>query len=226
MNFLQLVDRTRQECGVQGTITTTVSQTGEYKRLVDWVAQAYIDIQEEQPDWEWLRSPVSWDTTALKQQYSTTDIGINTTFARWKEDSFRQFQASAGISTQIQLNHEKSYTAFRDEFLFSSKTLVTGRPLYIAVAPDKSVMLWATPNDVYTVDAEYYKLPQILAADSDTPTMPTRFHMAIVYKAMESYGLFESAPELIQASQGKYNKALNQLRFEQMPMVMGSTSFI
>ena len=66
MTFLQLVQRTRQECGIAGDgPTTVVGQTKSMKRLVDWVSQSYVEIQEECPDFDFLRKSVSFNTVIV-----------------------------------------------------------------------------------------------------------------------------------------------------------------
>ena len=168
------------------------------------------------------------DTTTLlgKQSYSLAEIGIESTFASWRNDSFRQYLQSAGIATQIILQQYYNYSEFRDFYLLGSRQLVTGRPLYVTVAPDKSVLFGFTPNDIYVTSAEYYRTPQILSADTDEPLMPARYQMMIVYLAMQKYGLFEAAQEQIQAGQAGYNKLMNRMRIEYTPMTMATGSFI
>jgi hypothetical protein len=292
MTFLELVQRTRRECGIPGDgPTTTANQTREMRRLVDWVSQAYVELQEERSDWDFLRKPTTFntqhgtsqssgdtvysgnvyeivtrtttdfdsigilytgasntpgatyyittttvlgsgDSTTLagKQSYSvgsgaTYDINLSD-FAKWRSDSFRSYLKSAGIATQIILSQYYNYSDFRDFYLLGSRQLVTARPLYITVAPDRSLVLGFTPNDIYVVTGEYYRTPQVLSADADIPLMPDRFHMAIVYKAMMKYGLFESAAEQIEAGKAGYSMIANRLMAEYTPIIQNTSTFI
>ena len=51
MNYLQLVNRTRVECGITGpTLTTVQSLTGEAARIANWVTSAWVDIQTSKED--------------------------------------------------------------------------------------------------------------------------------------------------------------------------------
>lgn len=289
MNFLQLVNRAKQECAIPGAdLTTVVGQSRELTRLINWVVQSWIELQEEMGgQWDFLRKPARFNTefgtvntagdsltigciyeittratldfetvgerytgeantagatyfidqaatlgtgdeTRLigKQTYSpTTDIGL-TDFGSWRNESFRCYLKSAGVGTEIFLAQYFDYSSFRDFYLLGTRKLVTGRPLYITVAPDRSLQLGFCPNDVYVINGEYYRTPQVLAADGDIPIMPDRYHMGIVYKTMEKYGLFEVANEQITAGREGYSKMLNRMSFEQMPMVMQSGSLI
>ena len=57
MNYLELCRRARRECGIAGAETdptAVTSQVGEYRRLVDWVSEAWTEIQGRHTDWRWL----------------------------------------------------------------------------------------------------------------------------------------------------------------------------
>lgn len=230
MTYLQLVNRLRSECGIAGTdITTTVGQTGEMKRLCNWITQAWEELQLDRQDWDFMRKSVTFNTIANQQTYHVgtgLDIDISD-FAKWKNDSVRQYLQSAGIATQIILSQYYDYTEFRDFYLLGSRTLVTGRPLYFTIEPaSRAILLGFTPNDVYVTDAEYYRTPQELTADADEPIMPAQYHMAIVFKAMQKYGLYEVASEQIQAGKDGYSFYKNKLDSEYSPIIQATGSFI
>lgn len=289
---MALANRLKQECGVSGAVlTTTVGQVRELKRLVDWVAQSWVEIQEEHPDWDFLRKSYHFDTeygtaktagdaltvgcvyeivtratldfSAVGELFSGTantagahyyisdaatlgagdavtligkqiytvgdgatfDLNISD-FGQWRNDSFRSYLKSAGAATEVILAQYYDYTQFRDFYLLGSRRFVTARPLYWTVAPDRSVVLGFTPNDVYHCRGEYYRSPQVLSADVDVPIMPARYHMAIVYKAMQKYGIFEVANEQIIAGRDNYNMILNRMSADQLPQIMGANSLI
>jgi hypothetical protein len=293
MTFLDIVKRTRQECGIAGDgPTTTVGQTREMKRLVDWVSQSYVEIQNEHEDWAFMRKSFSFltqhgttqtagttlmvgsvyeivtrttldfdtvadlftgasntagatylitgtatlgvgDVTTLigKQIYTvgsgaTYDINL-ADFAYWRNDSFRSYLKSAGVGTEVILSQYYDFSQFRDFYLLGSRKLVTARPLYITIYPnDFSLMLGFTPNDVYYVHGEYYRTPHIMSADTDTPLFPAQFHMAIVYRAMEKYGLFEAASEQITAGKQFYSSYLNKMEAAYLPQIMSTGGFL
>jgi len=90
MNYLQLVNRTRVECGITGpTLTTVQSLTGEAARIANWVTSAWVDIQTSKEDWLFMREPVTFNCVSQQQFYTPTQAGIGSTFANWKRDSFR-----------------------------------------------------------------------------------------------------------------------------------------
>lgn len=229
MTFLELVQRTRQECGIPGDgPLTTLNQTRQMKRLVDWVSQAWVDIQNSRTDWDFMRRSVTFNTVAGQQSYAPgagLDINISD-FKMWRNESFRQYLKSAGIGTEIILGQYQSYSEFRDFYMLGSRRLVTGRPLYITIAPDRSLALGFTPNDVYVTTAEYYRRAQVLVADSDVPLMDEDYHMLIVYGAMKKYGMFEVANEQISAAADASAALYNRLLLEYTPGITQGGSLI
>lgn len=216
MNKLQLSIRLRQEVGASGTgPTTTLNQVGEMKRLVDWIDQSYLEIQEKRPNWNWMIDSFSFQTVAGQYEYTPTEAGIVATFANWKTDSMRTFLTSAGVGTE-QFLSPMAYRDFRDYYLFSTRRTSLAQPLQVAVAPNKNLLLGSPPVDAYTCHGEYYKLPHEMLLDADIPNIPPRFHMIIVYRAMMDYGLFEAAPEVIQRGQSGYDLMMKKLEDDQL----------
>ena len=228
--YLQLCQRLRSESGTSGTNTsvpTSISgAAGEWGRLCDWVSQAWSEIQEEHENWEWMRKNVTFNTVAQQSEYTPTGTEIALTdFGSWRKNSFRAYLTSAGVGSEQRLGY-KGYEAFRDYYMLSSRRITYARPTEITVAPNKSLMLGLAPDADYTVSGEYFKTPQILSADADTPEMPARFHMLIVYRAMMSYGAYNAANEVYQRGEAEYKKMLNKLRMDQLPGITRGGSLI
>ena len=60
MNFLSLCKRLRQEAGYSGSGPSSVTnQAGESKRVVDWINDAWLDIQGMRSDWRFMLEPFS-----------------------------------------------------------------------------------------------------------------------------------------------------------------------
>lgn len=222
--FLQLAQRLRQECGVSGTNSTVTGASGEWLRLCDWIATAWTELQEENPEWEWMRKTVSFSTTANQGEYTPVQAGVSD-FGSWRKESFRIYLTSSGVGSEWILPF-RDYNGFRDFYLLSSRKMTYSRPTEITIAPNKNLILGLAPNDIYTVSGEYFKTPIVLAADADTPDMPVRFHMAIVYKAMMSYGAYEAAPEVYQRGELQLASMLSRMRLDQMPTITRGSSLI
>jgi hypothetical protein len=216
MNRLQLGQRLVRECGISGTLSSTLNQTGSLARVVSWVDSAWEEIQNRHGDWEFLRSSnllglgASFATVAGQASYPLgTGAGkcgvTSAAFGDWDRETMRVYTTSVGTSNETFLDYIP-YDVWRDAYMYGAMRSVQTRPVAFSIGPDKSICLGPPPNDLYTVTGDYYLAPTAMAADTDSPTgLPTQYHMAIVYKAMEYYGGYESAPEVLQRGVQGFN---------------------
>jgi len=224
---LALVNRARNECGVSGSDLVTL-QTGlsmEGQRFVQWVNQAWIDIQASRPDWQWMRKAATFQTVAAQAAYTIAEMGVSD-LGDWKRNTFRSYLTSTGVGAE-QFMNDWEYSAFRDTYQFSSLRSSTGYPLDMTIQPDKTMALWPTPNAAYTINGEYYRAPTELSADDDDPSsagngLPDRFHMLIVGYAMESYAAYESAPEVDERAKTIIRRHLTRLINWGLPPMFGA----
>lgn len=215
MNFLALVNRLRLECGVSGSdLGTVVGATGEMNRLKTWVAQAWYEVQTIDNDWDWMRQPFSFTTTTGQAEYTPTQAGI-TSFSHWKIDSCRCYPTASGIQAEMFLD-AIDYDVWRNTYQFGTFRTTYTRPVAATITPAKNLALGPAPDATgYTIVGEYFTAPVMLSADGDTPAMPDRYHMLIVYLAMQSYAQFEAAPEVMSRGIEGYKKMLAKLRLDQ-----------
>ncbi len=217
MNFLELAQRLRQEAGIAGSGPSAVtSQTGELKRIVDWVASAWEEIQNMHTTWRWMRQTATVTTSASDGNYSLSDFGISTSFSYWYPESFTIYRQSIGQSDERDL-HWIDYDTWRRLYNFGAAASTDGQPVEFSIAPDEAIVLGYRPDAAYVVKGEYQSGAVALAADDDTPGCPTRFHMAIVWKALMYYGEFESAPEVYGRGRNNFNTFLSALETSQLP---------
>ncbi len=226
MNRLQLAQQLRRDCGISGSETTTVDASGEWSDVVNWIDRAWEDIQLDRPNWLWMRTTASFSTVAEQAEYPYASAPLSLTdFARWVPRSFRIYKTSIG--NEMILDEWESYERFRDTYLIGSQRTSYGYPSSIVVSPTKSLILALPPDDTsYTISGDYYKVPTMLSADTDEPDMPPRFHMLIVYRAMEFAGFKESANELITLAQKNIIRMTRLLEDDQLPTVTRAGSLI
>lgn len=219
MNRLQLVQKLRQRTGGAGSgPTSTVGQSGEALDYVDWIDEAWLQLQAEEQDWHWMRKDASFQTVSGQIAYAATTIAPD--WARWHvSDSWRLFTTAIGRRDEGFLTPWEFQT-WRDSFDFGLQSTLLGRPTVFAVRPgDHAIVLGMTPNAAYTVTGQYQAAPIAMTADSDVPGLPTRFHMLIVYKAMMLYGSHEAAPEVYAAGKGEGDKMMAALRLDQLDTI-------
>jgi hypothetical protein len=109
------------------------------------------------------------------------------------------------------------YDSFIDLYRIATNRTTEGYPNIITVSPSNSLMVALIPPDsTYTIVGSYYKDHTTLTLDADTPEMPSRFHMAIVYLAMQYYAMWESAPEVLARGKSQYSKMIVRLENDQL----------
>jgi len=218
MTFLQLSQRLRQEAGISGTgPTTVISQTGEAKKVIDWVLTAYEDIQNLHPTWDFLRTDLTFPTIAGNNTYVKTAISADE-YGKWINNSFRSYLTSTGVSSE-QYMRWMDWVDFRDTYEFGSSRTIQGFPRYISQKPDTSLIVYPTPDASYTINGEYFKRAQTMAANTDVPIIPDKYHMIIVWRALMFYSGQSNAPELYQVGQVEYKKLLRKLESSQLPPI-------
>jgi hypothetical protein len=219
MNFLQLVQSLRQECGVAGTgPTTTVDQVGQAKKLVDWINSAWLEVQGKHDTWGFMREPFSFVVAQGVGDHLPSAVGLSD-LRYWHRETLRCYKTPLGFEDEQWLV-EWEYQIFRNTYRFNLQRVLQGRPMVFAIRPNgKELLLGPLPDAQYTVVGEYQTLPVRLSGDSDTPSLPEHLHMIIVYKAMEYYGLFESAPEVLSRGKQQYTTLMAQLEREQLEVV-------
>jgi hypothetical protein len=218
MNFLQLVQKLRQECGIAGNgPLTVVDQNKESARLVSYINDAWVEIQGLSDTWSFMRKEFGFETVANVGDY-TPDGGPGvgaglSDFRMWHTDTLRCYETAFGIPDE-QFLPEWEYKKFRDTYRYAEQTV--GRPVVFAVKTNGSaLMLGNIPDKSYTIVGEYQCVPTFLVADTDTPAIAAHLHMVIVYKAMEFYGLFEAAPEVLQRGERGFQRFLTMLMREE-----------
>lgn len=218
LTFLQMAQRLRQESGTSGmSPSTTVNQLGDVKRLVDWISTAWMDIQNEKSDWFFMRQPISFNTISGQGSYTALQAGI-ASFGNFKIDSFRQYNVSNGFGSEQRLAY-LPYDTFRDLYQYGTMRTTQQMPVIFSVDPSKNFLLGPLPDGIYCVNGEGYALPTEMAADTDRPSMPSQFHMAIVWRALMYYGQYEAAPEAYSHGQNEYNRLMSKLYADQAPTI-------
>lgn len=222
MNFLELVRTLRRRCRVAGSgPVSVINQNEEYSRLIDWIQDAWRDIQETREDWQWMRSTASFPVVSGKYLYTPAEMGL-TDWGNWTRDTWRVYNTAAGNHSEIFMAYI-DYDTFRDIYQYGAVRDTLTQPVHLTISPDKSIGLGPTPAAGYTVYGDYFRTPALLALANDaTPAMPERFHMAIVYRAMMFYGMSEAAPEVFQEGNNEFDRMMRRLEINQMPQVFGA----
>lgn len=220
--FLELVQRTSQECMVDGPGPTTLaSASGQTLDFARWVSQSYLELQTKHQDWNWMRvTPgVSFATIAGQMVYTVTEAGIAAGVTDWDRRTFRVYptgtQASEVFMTYM------DYDLWRDTMQWGALRTNQVRPQFFTILPDLSLGLQC-PLTGYTITADYYAVPTILEVDSDTTRLPAQYRMVIVGEAMKKYALSESASEVMAQAKLYTDPLMTRLENQRMKEISGA----
>jgi hypothetical protein len=224
VNFLQLINRTRVECGVSGAstpLTSVTGLTGESARIASWVNTAWVDLQTLKEDWQWMREGFQFNTVTQQQIYTPAETGVGSTFGNWKRDSFRVSSVGQQYKDE-QLTNYMDWTTFRNLYIYANMRFTYARPVVVSIDPDKNLAFGSVPDQPYVIVGEYYIKPTEFAAVTDAPpaTFPDRFHMLIVYRAMMYYGGYESASEVYQRGELEHKRLMSRMAIDQLPTLV------
>lgn len=194
--FLELVQECRRLAIGGSGPTSVASLSGIELRIANYVKNAWIDIQTHPKKWKWMwghyeaPSPggAPLQTILNTREYTLTDVEC----VRVK--SFKSYLTATGTTDRQRMvwqpwqNFEAS-TGIVDES--------ADRPIRVTRDPAGNLHVFPKPDDVYSIEFEYFKTAQVLAANGDTPDMHSDYHQLIVYEALKRFGKAEDAPEVI-----------------------------
>lgn len=216
MNYLELCQQLVSRAGISGVIVSVVGNTGEAQRVVNWVAEAYLAIQNKHTDWEFKRRDVTFPTMENIAAYTAGSAGVQD-FGDWRlADDWRCYATASGFADE-QPVRVCAYDHFRQVYGYGMNRMARGRPQVVAEKPDQSLAFWPTPDAPYTIIGEQYRGPHLLAANADVPMFPAKYHMGIVYRALMLYAEFEGDPSVFGAAQLEFGQVLAQMERDYMP---------
>jgi len=189
-DFLTLVKDLQRECGVSGaTIATVLGQSSMYGKLVGWIAEADIHIQNLRTDWNFLWSAYSIATIAGEPEpIIPADVNV------WDRDSFYLDYSTASNKHLKELD----YKQWRDG---AGRGVQTNRkPSRVVFKPDRQIILSNPPDDIYALTAEYWKKPTKMVDDTDISDIPANYHRIIVVQAKLWYAEEQEIPTVYQAA--------------------------
>jgi hypothetical protein len=210
MTFLELVQRAYSEGGLSGVGPQSVdNQSGLNKKLVNWVREAWIDIQAAYSSWKFLRKKETRTLTSGKREYAlVADLNLPNV-RKWNEDLLFIREPDGSARSQLKL------ISF-DEFEATYASFTSGKPSVFTVTPDYKIAFDATPSKAYVIDLNFWLTGERLAEDTDIPSIPEDYHMTIVWWALVHYGSHEGALQVTKDVKSFYDIAIRRLEADQL----------
>jgi hypothetical protein len=210
--FLQLAQSVRSEAGLSGTGPSAVTgQSGMDKKVVDWVNDAWYDIQAARPNWRWMwRNDGAIATVAGTKSYDLAALGFDVENVIPESVSITNVGNPASI---IQLEFVE-FDAYREATKFILDE--PDKPTLCTIDPSGAFVMNPTPDDVYDVAFEYYTPPSFLSGNTDVPELPVKFHRMIVELALTKYSSHDDAVGVYQTANIEYKKWMRRLEQAQL----------
>lgn len=67
--YLELCQQLIEDAGISGSMLTVTDQTGEFKRVTNWVRRAVTELEQKYFDWNFLHNFYSFPTIDAQQDY-------------------------------------------------------------------------------------------------------------------------------------------------------------
>ena len=204
--FLQLVQDLHEEVGAAGAAPTAVTgQQGEASRLVNWIKRADEYVQLKYVNWKFLRNVFSFATTA-----SVSTLSKPTGLRYWDEKTFTIIYPGETDKNPLAV---VEYDKAKSDILDTTE----GVPNRAIIMPNNDLQFEPIPDDAYTIGADYYVRPTLLAANADISAIPEEYHRVILGRAMILYANYESAPEIKDQGEEIYVEQLALMENDQLP---------
>jgi len=210
MNFLELCKAVRSRVGLQGSGPASVtSATTAELDIINSVSDAWIDIQNFRREWRWMRGTQTFSLVVGTTDYELSDIfSPGYLFKNWRKDS-----CYAYINGKYTLLRYIDY----DNFIYIHKNDTENSVVHsFSVRPWDHALIFNSPADTYSITIDYQKAPQVLEANTDTPSMDSYFHLLIVYSAVEKYSVIINSPSIFSQYSQQYVTMLGQLMRDQL----------
>lgn len=200
MNFLELAQETRRLSGVGGTGPANVeTASGMELKIVNYVKNAWIDIQSHPKNWRWMWEDYEVDlqpgpgTQPLQTILNTRTYQL-VDCDNVRVGTFYSYRTALGVTDRQRMTWVP-WRRFRDRHRAVDES--ANRPIQVSREPTGSLVLYPKPDAVYSIEFECFHRPHDLVTNSDTPEMPVEYHQLIVYEALKRFGKGESAEEVI-----------------------------
>lgn len=209
MNFLEICKRVRSEVGETGDGPVTVlNQTGMSLKIVEWVKSAHQEIQLRSAKWKFDWATTSQSLVAGQESYDpVSDWTLSP--RNWDWDSVYVYQTTPSERTWLtRLDY--------NTFIQTRLPAVQGRPIYVAWAPDKTLKFYPIPTSGLTFVGDFYRKPEVLAANTDEPRIPEEYHMAIVWRAVMMWCASEENQMLYGVASQNFNSIMRKMEITEL----------
>ena len=209
MNYLELTNAVLREIN-EVEITNVSSTRGVQSSVKDFINKAQRDIINSEVEWPFTVVNQSFTTTAGTSEYSRESDAKTVDY-----DSFTIQESADTAERKLKYISFDEYLEKRNEADTNPNASARALSEYVYTTPDNKIGLSPVPDkDTYTVRYYYYQTTSDMAANTDTPTVPERFHDVIVNRARYYAHMLRSDVQFAQLALRDYTEGLSRMRVE------------
>ena len=209
MTFLELINAVLREIN-EVEITTVSSTRGIQTSVKDFINKSQRDIINSEIEWPFTVVSQSFTTTAGTAEYARESNAKTVNY-----DSFTVQESASTAEKKLRYLSFNEYLDRRNEADTNPDTGSRAVPEFIYKTPDQKLGLSPVPDEsTYTVRYYYYKTVSDMTANTDTPTIPERFHDVIVNRSRYYTHMLRSDVQFSQLALRDYTEGLSRMRIE------------
>ena len=209
MNYLQLCNAVLREIN-EVEITNVTSTRGIQTSVADFINKAQRDIINSEVEWPFTVVNQSFTTTAGTAEYSRESDAKTVDY-----DSFTIQESASTSERKLKYISFDEYLEKRNEADTNPDSSARALSEYVYTTPDNKIGLSPVPDEsTYTVRYYYYQTTTDMAANTDTPIIPERFHDVIVNRARYYAHMLRSDVQFSQLALRDYTDGLGRMRVE------------
>jgi hypothetical protein len=209
MNYLQLCNAVLREIN-EVEITNVTSTRGIQTSVADFINKAQRDIINSEVEWPFTVVNQSFTTTAGTSEYSRESDAKTVDY-----DSFTIQESADTAERKLKYISFDEYLERRNEADTNPNASARALSEYVYTTPDNKIGLSPVPDkSTYTVRYYYYQTTSDMAANTDNPTIPERFHDVIVNRARYYAHMLRSDVQFSQLALRDYTDGLGRMRVE------------
>ena len=227
MTFLELCRAAYTRMGYSGAGPSSVErQGGQSARVVDYVNEAWLEVQRSRSDWRFMqRRFVGTATPGLSHlPLAGTEVARGDVIRDVERDAWFIRGPEEATSSPLQYLPAdlRRHREEMDDFLAT-------RPAYFWF--DRTgFRLNPAPDKAYRVSGDYYISPQSFASSDGeanrqrelsqkVPEIPEEYHTAIVWLAVRNLGAFEESGNTFATGDTEYRKIFSQMCRTELPSI-------
>ncbi len=215
--FLAIVRKVARDAGTirLGLPASVLNQSGEEAAVIYYVQEAWRQIQVSRADWLWMRGEFEGLLSPNVRRYSADSFSLPR-WAEWITNPRTVTIYNQGVGWD-----DEGDLGFLDwdiwQRMYERGPQEAQRPVHYSVSPPGEFCVGPKPDVNYVLHAQYRKSPQELAADTDVPEMPARFHDLIADRPLMMLAELQEGEFATMAASRRYRDMMSDLQRDQLP---------